>query len=137
MLDFPCFVSAGNLLVLCFFFSTISITLYLYFFFFNDPATPDISPLPLHDALPIFRLPPLEQSLSMQPHEPQRGAGESGEEMRGEREFEMQEKIDDDDSERHQHLPAPAVRRGDRKSTRLNSSHLVISYAVFSLKKKK
>src|SRR5256885_5582741 len=29
------------------------------------------------------------------------------------------------------------VRRGDRKSTRLNSSHLVISYAVFCLKKKK
>src|SRR2546426_7579868 len=31
----------------------------------------------------------------------------------------------------------PASRRGDRKSTRLNSSHLVISYAVFCLKKKK
>src|SRR2546426_9234723 len=30
-----------------------------------------------------------------------------------------------------------AVRRRDRKSTRLNSSHLVISYAVFCLKKKK
>src|SRR2546426_7449537 len=30
-----------------------------------------------------------------------------------------------------------AVRRQDRKSTRLNSSHLVISYAVFCLKKKK
>src|SRR3989454_6309047 len=29
------------------------------------------------------------------------------------------------------------VTRGDRKSTRLNSSHLVISYAVFCLKKKK
>src|SRR5256885_3122364 len=28
------------------------------------------------------------------------------------------------------------VRMGDRKSTRLNSSHLVISYAVFCLKKK-
>src|SRR5256885_6349391 len=28
-------------------------------------------------------------------------------------------------------------RRRDRKSTRLNSSHLVISYAVFCLKKKK
>src|SRR5256885_12663248 len=27
-------------------------------------------------------------------------------------------------------------RKGDRKSTRLNSSHLVISYAVFCLKKK-
>src|SRR5256885_5435826 len=30
----------------------------------------------------------------------------------------------------------PGVARGDRKSTRLNSSHLVISYAVFCLKKK-
>src|SRR5205807_8041435 len=29
------------------------------------------------------------------------------------------------------------VEAGDRKSTRLNSSHLVISYAVFCLKKKK
>src|SRR5256885_11020270 len=29
------------------------------------------------------------------------------------------------------------VDAGDRKSTRLNSSHLVISYAVFCLKKKK
>src|SRR2546426_7998272 len=38
-----------------------------------------------------------------------------------------------------QHEPLkPAVRRRrDRKSTRLNSSHLVISYAVFCLKKKK
>src|SRR3989454_6285097 len=32
---------------------------------------------------------------------------------------------------------AGARREGDRKSTRLNSSHLVISYAVFCLKKKK
>src|SRR5688500_11638777 len=31
----------------------------------------------------------------------------------------------------------PVPMRGDRKSTRLNSSHLVISYAVFCLKKKK
>src|SRR5256885_8708945 len=31
----------------------------------------------------------------------------------------------------------PAGMREDRKSTRLNSSHLVISYAVFCLKKKK
>src|SRR5947207_11649438 len=36
-------------------------------------------------------------------------------------------------------LPCPSRRRrsGDRKSTRLNSSHTVISYAVFCLKKKK
>src|SRR5690606_42152766 len=33
---------------------------------------------------------------------------------------------------RHLHEPAP----GDRKSTRLNSSHVKISYAVFCLKKK-
>src|SRR5256885_3560080 len=33
-------------------------------------------------------------------------------------------------------LRARARRHGDRKSTRLNSSHLVISYAVFCLKKK-
>src|SRR5258708_23440041 len=32
---------------------------------------------------------------------------------------------------------APASIRGDRKSTRLNSSHQIISYAVFCLKKKK
>src|SRR5256885_9516103 len=32
--------------------------------------------------------------------------------------------------------PARPVGAGDRKSTRLNSSHLVISYAVFCLKKK-
>src|SRR2546426_4534093 len=35
----------------------------------------------------------------------------------------------------HRHEPLPT--RQDRKSTRLNSSHLVISYAVFCLKKKK
>src|SRR2546426_8047559 len=33
--------------------------------------------------------------------------------------------------------PHPPALLGDRKSTRLNSSHLVISYAVFCLKKKK
>src|SRR5256885_7920994 len=40
-----------------------------------------------------------------------------------------------DDVVRGQH-DRPVVRE-DRKSTRLNSSHLVISYAVFCLKKKK
>src|SRR5256885_7789557 len=34
-------------------------------------------------------------------------------------------------------FPAPSSPTRDRKSTRLNSSHLVISYAVFCLKKKK
>src|SRR2546422_11750918 len=35
------------------------------------------------------------------------------------------------------HARAEGARRGDRKSTRLNSSHGYISYAVFCLKKKK
>src|SRR5207244_12247313 len=35
------------------------------------------------------------------------------------------------------HEPALGRREGDRKSTRLNSSHQIISYAVFCLKKKK
>src|SRR2546426_2630713 len=35
------------------------------------------------------------------------------------------------------HWAVSPPRRKDRKSTRLNSSHLVISYAVFCLKKKK
>src|SRR5256885_11887170 len=37
----------------------------------------------------------------------------------------------------HVRVLARRIHRRDRKSTRLNSSHLVISYAVFCLKKKK
>src|SRR2546427_2262826 len=33
-------------------------SLFFFFFFFNDPAPPDISPLPLPDALPICTSPP-------------------------------------------------------------------------------
>src|SRR2546426_7839983 len=40
------------------------------------------------------------------------------------------------DPEEHGHGDRPHDGEGDRKSTRLNSSHLVISYAVFCLKKK-
>src|SRR5690349_24384383 len=41
------------------------------------------------------------------------------------------------DVEEVEHVAAPAAARPDRKSTRLNSSHVEISYAVFCLKKKK
>src|SRR5947207_8235406 len=37
---------------------------------------------------------------------------------------------------KERHAPTPAFLARDRKSTRLNSSHTVISYAVFCLKKK-
>src|SRR5437870_9773915 len=40
-------------------------------------------------------------------------------------------------SNRSSPLPTRITRPGDRKSTRLNSSHVAISYAVFCLKKKK
>src|SRR5260221_7622452 len=53
----------------------------------------------------------------------------------------VQQQILDSDrpARRHQieHRPAGIVLSLDRKSTRLNSSHTVISYAVFCLKKKK
>src|SRR2546427_4947319 len=39
--------------------------------------------------------------------------------------------------DRIQRIAEIAIRQGDRKSTRLNSSHSQISYAVFCLKKKK
>src|SRR5256885_10414611 len=78
------------------------------FFFFNDTATTEIYTLSLHDALPISA-----------PGRP--GAV-----------FETDAAID----ARAEHSGIP-VATLDRKSTRLNSSHLVISYAVFCLKKKK
>src|SRR2546426_4014406 len=45
--------------------------------------------------------------------------------------------IRDEPSERRRRAHAASLADRDRKSTRLNSSHLVISYAVFCLKKKK
>src|SRR5256885_3262424 len=46
-------------------------------------------------------------------------------------------RIEDTDKERSSEEHTRVILDGDRKSTRLNSSHLVISYAVFCLKKKK
>src|SRR5215203_6227933 len=81
----------------------------LLFFFFNDTATTEIYTLSLHDALPISAV----------------GARRNRQE-----------------SHRvgQQSEAEAAQRQGDgrdRKSTRLNSSHANISYAVFCLKKKK
>src|SRR5256885_11177265 len=83
-----------------------------FFFFFNDTATTEIYTLSLHDALPIYIVPG-----SLDPV----NAGNA-----------MCALITTS-------APAaiPARNGTDRKSTRLNSSHLVISYAVFCLKKKK
>src|SRR5436305_12570185 len=78
------------------------------FFFFNDPATTEIYTLSLHDALPI--------SPAVRPVAARRGAHAN---------------VRSRDESRRENG------RSDRKSTRLNSSHVRISYAVFCLKKKK
>src|SRR5205807_10479167 len=92
-------------------------------FFFTPPAPTAIYPLSLHDALPIFRLARVRQRCDGFRGVHHRSAAEREHEV-GPRRFELG--------------GATIDRSGlDRKSTRLNSSHLVISYAVFCLKKKK
>src|SRR5438445_3825905 len=84
------------------------------FFLLTDPATTVFYTLSLHDALPIFAA---EEGVPILP----RGAGTS---QCGQT---VARALVVDDSK--------FVNR-DRKSTRLNSSHANISYAVFCLKKK-
>src|SRR5438067_5192330 len=83
-----------------------------YIFFFNDTATTDIYTLSLHDALPISRVQHQRAVLDR--------VGPLADDVA-------------DDRRMHRHLRE----HRDRKSTRLNSSHVSISYAVFCLKKKK
>src|SRR5207244_10932093 len=85
-------------------------------FFFSPPAPHDISTLSLHDALPICTVYCLASDVNGKIH-----AG---------------------DLLTTSSIPGHAMRvsdvgAADRKSTRLNSSHQIISYAVFCLKKKK
>src|SRR2546427_7577131 len=89
------------------------ITRFFPFFFFNDTATTEIYTLSLHDALPISRC-QAHQGLR-RPLRADAVAAPRARGLRGE-------------------VGAAAGR--DRKSTRLNSSHSQISYAVFCLKKK-
>src|SRR3712207_7882034 len=84
-------------------------------FFFNDTATTEIYTLSLHDALPISASPGWSRGTrGSRPW--RRGSGCRGPASRT--------------------ACRPARSAGDRKSTRLNSSHANISYAVFCLKKK-
>src|SRR3712207_9187192 len=90
----------------------------LTLFFFNDTATTEIYTLSLHDALPICVpfAPAWTGSIGAEYRERLRAAGEAYVSLAYQY------------SGRYQR---------DRKSTRLNSSHANISYAVFCLKKKK
>src|SRR3712207_8178145 len=89
--------------------------------FFNDTATTEIYTLSLHDALPI------SDPLGL-------GRSESGSEVLTDA---LVVRARDDQSRvGHVGRDAPeGVHEQDRKSTRLNSSHANISYAVFCLKK--
>src|SRR2546426_7940499 len=97
-----------------------------FVFFFNDTATTEIYTPSLHDALPILEIVGL-------------GARPACVFVRG------VVALIDFDQRLHGRvvvaivaaLPRRQRMQQDRKSTRLNSSHLVISYAVFCLKKKK
>src|SRR5258708_26663668 len=82
-------------------------------FFFNDTATTEIYTLSLHDALPICAVVPAEMAIGARLVFPGVAPVRSGADDRRGR-----------------------VSHRDRKSTRLNSSHQIISYAVFCLKKK-
>src|SRR5256885_4312441 len=93
---------------------------FFFFFFFNDTATTEIYTLSLHDALPICRR-------SRRAAVVLRFAGAVNTGARTAMSASLTE--GSRDLNRRQ--------QRDRKSTRLNSSHLVISYAVFCLKKKK
>src|SRR5207247_6906962 len=102
----------------------------------SSPPHTEISTLSLHDALPIW-IEPDQCAVDLRPHE----AG--GTELRGD--FDIGTMRARRQWERDQHrLGLPPASRShelvhhlDRKSTRLNSSHEWISYAVFCLKKKK
>src|SRR2546429_7074225 len=96
-----------------------SYLLFFFFFFFNDTATTEIYTLSLHDALPILRSrsrSAVGTASSPASSWPFTGKGASSVTRR---------------------LVRFWAGPRDRKSTRLNSSHGYISYAVFCLKKKK
>src|SRR5256885_3724129 len=109
--------------------------LFLFFFFFMDRAPTEISPLPLPDALPIPAAPVFPPGRYGRRREPRRARRWLpvalltlvlvGALVLAERLYRQYGDPTYD----------PRI-SADRKSTRLNSSHLVISYAVFCLKKK-
>src|SRR5256885_13176824 len=95
-------------------------------FFFNDTATTEIYTLSLHDALPIslYRIRGMHFANTLRSFE----------------KSSLVQTVMSFGKSVSCALPHPTIRFhisiSDRKSTRLNSSHLVISYAVFCLKKK-
>src|SRR3712207_8856327 len=105
----------------------------MYIFFFNDTATTEIYTLSLHDALPICRDVERGAEARLPDHHSEEGYRRPC----------RQGAEDGRSAHPDARLPPrqgpaqPRPQDADRKSTRLNSSHANISYAVFCLKKKK
>src|SRR2546430_13344399 len=98
---------------------------HLCFFFFNDTATTEIYTLSLHDALPICVA--MVDAAKQAGRIVQIGSQRVSSQICAKaRELISQGTVGD-----------LMLVEGDRKSTRLNSSHSQISYALFCLKKKK
>src|SRR2546430_7130913 len=103
-------------------------TPFFFFFFFNDTATTEIYTLSLHDALPIY------QYLQTNRLRPCGAYVYRGRSENLHATLDHYRNMDPQAGGQHHGV---LLRRGkDRKSTRLNSSHSQISYAVFCLKKK-
>src|SRR3712207_7884921 len=99
------------------------------FFFFNDTATTEIYTLSLHDALPIYRAGHAVAVRDLLVEDPHADRALLEDLVADQQVLVVGEAL---------HRLAHALHElGDRKSTRLNSSHANISYAVFCLKKKK
>src|SRR2546429_3628829 len=108
----------------------------LSFFFFNDTATTEIYTLSLHDALPISCAPHCSRHarrVRLLQRRPRRHQGNQG--GHGRRRIQIALRPPHH-CLRRRSSPLQQSSAGDRKSTRLNSSHGYISYAVFCLKKK-
>src|SRR3712207_7867058 len=97
-------------------------------FFFNDTATTEIYTLSLHDALPICHR--IHQDSEVKDSH---GSGRTRTQLSESRKRPLVVAHDARSQADRHHV----LHHGDRKSTRLNSSHANISYAVFCLKKKK
>src|SRR3712207_8208477 len=105
------------------------------FFFFNDTATTEIYTLSLHDALPISGRGALRGGGCQGAGDGPAGRASDG---AAERASGLGRGGGDGDAARAAGVDGQGGRHVvDRKSTRLNSSHANISYAVFCLKKKK
>src|SRR2546430_4933118 len=107
--------------------STVLALSFLIVFFFNDTATTEIYTLSLHDALPISR----------RSRAPSDGRRRVQCRSRGRRPIVRVASPSTRLRRPRRARSRFAPPEGDRKSTRLNSSHSQISYAVFCLKKKK